>query len=81
MRTPDQDDELYMLYAWRERAQDQINALPGNRQYIEFPGWVEIDKWINDILGQDVIDDHEDVDWDGTELGESPTEMRSLVDF
>ena len=81
MRTVDQDAELNDLYALRERTQDWINSLPENRQYIEFPGWVEIDKWINAILGQDVIDDTEDVGWDEPELGESPTEMRSLVDF
>jgi hypothetical protein len=45
-RTVRQDEYLNDLYARRAAIEDRINKMDGNRQYSEFPGWVELNAEI-----------------------------------
>lgn len=49
-RTPEQDEHLNNLYAQRLKMEDHIMALPGNRQFEDFPGWAEINAEIEEIV-------------------------------
>ena len=49
-RTATQDEELNNLYIERRAMEDGIISLPENRAYQEFPGWVELNNKIEEIV-------------------------------